>query len=54
MKKCLDNNVFMYLTCNEGKSVTFEKFVKTLKNKIPKKMKTNASNFYLVYLPRVS
>ena len=54
MKKCLDNNVFMYLTCNEGKSVTFEKFVKTLKNKIPKKMKANASNFYLVYLPRVS
>ena len=28
------NNIEMYLTCNEGKSVVAERFIRTLKNKI--------------------
>ena len=32
------NNIGMYSTCNEGKSVVTERFVRTLKNKIFKHM----------------
>ena len=35
MQKWLDNNnILMYSTHNEGKSVPAERFIKTLKNKI--------------------
>ena len=44
MKKWLDNNnISMYSTHNEGKSVVAEKFIKTLKSKIVKKMTVNDS-----------
>ena len=33
-----DNDIRMYLTCNEGKSVAAERFIRTLKNKIFKHM----------------
>ena len=33
-----DNNIEMYSTCNEGKSVVAERFIRTLKNKIYKYM----------------
>ena len=35
MQKWLDdNNILMYYTCNEGKSVVAEMFIRTLKSKI--------------------
>ena len=34
MQECLDNNILMYSTCNESKSVIAETFIKTLKAKI--------------------
>ena len=38
MQKWLDNNdILMYSTHNEGKSVIAERFIKTLKTKIYKK-----------------
>ena len=36
----------MYSTCNEGKSVVAERFVRTLKNKIFKHMTTTSKNVY--------
>ena len=34
-KKCLsDNDIIMYSTYNEGKSVVAERFIRTLKNKL--------------------
>ena len=39
MQKWLDNNdILMYFTHNEGKSVTAERFIKTLKAKIYQKV----------------
>ena len=39
MKKWLDNNdILMYWTHNEGKSVAAERFIRTLKGKICKKV----------------
>ena len=39
MQKWLDNNdILMYSTHNEGKSVTAERFIKTLKAKIYQKV----------------
>ena len=38
-----DNNIEMYSTHNEGKSVVAERFIRTLKNKIYKYM-TSISN----------
>ena len=47
----LDNNdILMYSTHNEGKSVIAERFIKTLKSKIYKKMTANDSKSYLPYL----
>ena len=43
----------MYLTHNEGKSVTAERFVKTLKIKIYKKVTANKSKSYLAYLKKL-
>ena len=43
----------MYSTHNEGKSVIAERFIKTLKAKIYKKMTANDSKSYLRYLNRL-
>ena len=51
MTKWLENNDFlMYSTHNEGKSVTSEKFTKTVKTKFYKNMTANDSKSYLSYL----
>ena len=50
----LDNNdILMYSTHNEGKSLIAEKFIKTLKSKIYKKMTANDSKSYLPYLNKL-
>ena len=47
MLECLDNeDILMYSTHNEGKSVIAKRFIKTLKSKIYKKM-TNDNKLYL-------
>ena len=40
------NNIEMYLTYNDGKSVVAERFIRTLKNKIFKHMTTISKNVY--------
>ena len=40
------NNIEMYSTFNEGKSVVAERFIRTLKNKIFKHMTTISKNVY--------
>ena len=37
----------MYSTCNEGKSVIAERFIKTLKNKIYKHMTSISNSVYI-------
>ena len=50
MQEWLDNNdILIYYTHNEGKSVTAERFMKRLKSKIYKRMATNDSKSYLPY-----
>ena len=47
-KKCLrDNDIVMYSTHNEGKSVVAERFIKTLKSKIYKYMTSISKNVYI-------
>ena len=41
-----DNNIKMYLICNERKSIVAERFIKTLKNKIYKHMTTLLNSDY--------
>ena len=41
------NNIEMYLTYNDGKSVVAERFIRTLKNKIYKHMTTISKNVYI-------
>ena len=41
-----DNDINMYSTYNEGKSVVAERFIRTLKNKLTKHMKTTSKNVY--------
>ena len=41
-----DNDISMYSTCHEGKSVVAERFIKTLKNKIYKHMTAISKNIY--------
>ena len=41
-----DNDISMYSTYNEGKSVVAERFIKTLKNKINKHMTAISKNVY--------
>ena len=41
-----DNDINMYSTYNEGKSVVAERFIRTLKNKLFKHMKTTSKNVY--------
>ena len=43
-----DNDIEMYLTHNEGKSVVTERFIRTLKNKIYKYMTSISENVYMV------
>ena len=40
------NNIEMYSTCNEGKSVVAKRFIRTLKNKIFKHMTATSKNVY--------
>ena len=42
-----DNDIKMYLTDNEGKSVCCQKFIRTLKNKIYKYMNSIPINVYI-------
>ena len=44
------NNIEMYSTFNEGKSVVAERFIKTLKNKVFKYMTTISKNVYIYVL----
>ena len=55
MEKWLDDdsNILMYLTHNEGKSVVTERFIRSLKGKIYKKMTANNSKSYLDYLNKL-
>ena len=54
MQKWLDDNdILMYLTHNEGKSVVAERFIKTLKGKMCKKMTAAHSKSYLSYLNKL-
>ena len=54
MQDCLDNNdILMYSTHNEGKSVIAESFTKTLKSKIYKRIAANDSKYYLPYLNKL-
>ena len=41
-----DNNIIMYSTYNEGKSVVAERFIRTLKNKLYKHMTATSNNVY--------
>ena len=42
-----NNNILMYSTYNEGKSVVAQKFIKTMKDKIYKKVTANNSKYRL-------
>ena len=54
MEEWLDNyDILMYSTYNEDKSVIAERFIKTLKSKIYKKMEANDSKSYLPYLNKL-
>ena len=46
-KRLGDNDIEMYSTNNEGKSVITERFIRTLKNKIYKYMTTISKNVYI-------
>ena len=43
-----DNDIIMYSTFNEGKSVVVERFIRTLKNKLYKHMTAINKNVYYV------
>ena len=47
------NNIFMYSTHNEGKSVNAEMFIKTLNAKIYRKITVNDIKSYLPYLNKL-
>ena len=54
MSEWLDNNdILIYSTDNEGKSVIAETFIKTLKAKSYKKVTANDSISYLSYLNKI-
>ena len=54
MQELLDNNdILMYSTHNEGNPVFGERFMKTLKSKIYKRMTTNNNKSYLPYLNKL-
>ena len=45
-KSLSDNDIIMYSTYNEGKSVVAERFIRTLKNKLYKHMTVTGKNVY--------
>ena len=45
-KSLSDNNIIIYSTYNEGKSVVAERFIRTLKNKLYKHMTASGKNVY--------
>ena len=47
MKKCVNDNILMYLNYNESKSIIAARFNRTLKRKTCKKMIVNIRNLYL-------
>ena len=54
MQKWLDDNdILMYSTHNEGKSVVAERFIRTWKSEIYKKTRANNKKSYLVYLNKL-
>ena len=54
IQEWLDNNdILMYYTKNEGKSVIAKRFIKTSKAKIYRKMTANDSKSYLFYLNKL-
>ena len=54
MQEWLDNNdILMYSTHNEGKSVITERFLKTLKSEIFLKMTANYNKSYFPYLTKL-
>ena len=48
-----DNDIIMYSTYNEGKSVVAERFIRTLKNKLYKHMTATGKNLYFDVLADV-
>ena len=48
-----DNDIIMYSTYNEGKSVLAERFIRTLKNKLYKHMAATGKNVYYDVLDNV-
>ena len=48
-----NNNILMYFTHIEDKSVIAERFIKTLKAKIYKKMTADDSKSYISYLDKL-
>ena len=46
-KRLRDNDIVMYSTHNEGKSVVAERFIRTLKSKIDKYMTSTSKNVYI-------
>ena len=48
-----DNNIIMYSTDNEGKSVVAERFIRTLKNKLYTHMTATGKNVYYNVLDNV-
>ena len=54
MQKWLEHNdILLYSTHNEGKSVIAERFIKQLKAKIYEKMTSTNSKSYLAYLNKL-
>ena len=49
-----DNDIIMYSTFNEGKSVAAERFIRTLKNKLYKHMTATGKNVYYDALDAVN
>ena len=48
-----DNDIIMYSTYNEGKSVVVERFIRTLKNKLYKHMTATGKNVYYDVLDNI-
>ena len=53
-KRLYNNDILLYSTHNESKSVIYERFIKSLKVKIYKKVTTNDSKSYLPYFNKLS
>lgn len=53
VNKELVNNIEIYLTQREGKSVANEKFIRTLKNKIYKNMAPKSKKLYIIKLDNI-